>query len=75
MDTYDQWQNDIFRQLQDMKNKELSAIFSSFVEDMAKIGITLDQLIAMQASSTSGADFMQKAKAAAIARGATISGV
>lgn len=74
MDLYGRFQDDVFRELQDLEDRQRSIMFERFVADMARCGIHLDELIEMTHGCRDGGEFLELVKQAAIGCGAVVTG-
>ena len=72
--SYGRFQDDIFRELQDLEDRQRSIMFGRFVADVARCGITLDELIEMTHGCRDGGEFLELVEQAAIGRGALVTG-
>jgi hypothetical protein len=64
-----------FREIRDMHNRQCTIPLERFVDDAARCGISLDELIEMTHGCVDGTEFLGRFKTAATMRGVVITGL
>ena len=70
MDSFGRFEDDLFREFKDLEDRHRSIIFERFAADMARCGISLNELIEMAHSCRDGQEFLERVEYAAMSRGA-----